>query len=53
MKSLEFVGTGAGDEKNISKELTGDVRLPWLECTKKKKTEINPKEIDWKNFTRS
>jgi len=28
LKSLEFVGTGTGDEKNISKELTGDVRLP-------------------------
>jgi hypothetical protein len=35
-KSLEFVWAGTGDEKNISKELTGDERLFWLECTKKK-----------------
>jgi hypothetical protein len=27
-KSLELVGAGAGDEKNISKELTGDETLP-------------------------
>jgi len=30
---LEFVGTGIGDEKNISKEFPGDERLPLLECT--------------------
>lgn len=31
---MEFVGIGVGDEKNISKELTGDERPPWVECTK-------------------
>jgi hypothetical protein len=30
---LEFGGIGVGEEKNISKELAGDGRLPWLECT--------------------
>jgi hypothetical protein len=28
LKSLVFVGAGLGDEKNKSKELTGDERLP-------------------------
>jgi hypothetical protein len=33
---LLFVCTGAGEEKNISKEFVGEAILPGLECTKKK-----------------
>lgn len=51
-KSLEFVWVGAGDEKNISKELTGDERLLWLECTKIKKW-IEIKKKEQRDFTRS